>query len=56
MPETTPNRLTDVAKDVLGMSCDKVMRGEDRAQVICGVGLDVFVNNDCDTVRAEVAR
>ena len=32
------DKLTDVAKDVLSMSCDKVMRGEDRAQVICGVG------------------
>lgn len=36
------DKLTDVAKDVLGMSCDKVMRGEDRAQVICGVGLEQF--------------
>ena len=36
------DKLTDAAKDVLGMSCDKVMRGEDRAQVICGVGLEQF--------------
>lgn len=36
------DKLTDVAKDVLGMSCDKVMRGEDRAQVICSVGLEQF--------------
>lgn len=36
------DKLTDVAKDVLGMSCDKVVRGEDRAQVICGVGLEQF--------------
>lgn len=40
--EVMRDKLADVAKDVSELSCDSILKNEDRAQVICGVGLEQF--------------
>lgn len=40
--EVMRDKLVDVAKDVSALSCDSILKNEDRAQVICGVGLEQF--------------
>lgn len=36
------DKIADVAKDVSGLSCDSILKNEERATVICGVAMEQF--------------
>ena len=40
--EVMRDKLADVAKDVSALSCDGILKNEERAKVVCGVALEQF--------------
>ena len=46
--EVMNDKLLAIAKDVSSLSCDVILKNEDRAKVVCGVALEQFYRDSVD--------
>ena len=46
--EVMNNKLVAIAKDVSSLSCNGILKNEERAKVVCGVALEQFYRDSVD--------